>query len=169
MKCPFCGDLSNQVIDSRLGKGSMSIRRRRKCFKCDRRFTTYEKIEEQITLLIKKDGRREAFSRDKMKIGIMKAAEKTMVSSDLVDVFIENLERQFHETNLKEISTRSIGDKIINFLKETDPIAYFRFASVYHSFSSLEEFNHELQKLSLLPNDTSTGRVEKYEAQQLNQ
>ena len=147
MKCPFCGDLYNKVIDSRLGKDALSIRRRRECLKCGRRFTTYEKVEEQIPLLIKKDGRREAFNRDKVRAGILKATEKRPVSVELVDGFIEKLERQFQEANLKEIPAREVGERVIEFLKEVDPVAYVRFASVYRQFTTLGDFDRELKEL----------------------
>ena len=147
MKCPFCGDFDNKVIDSRLGKDALSIRRRRECIKCERRFTTYEKVEEQIPLLIKKDGRREAFSREKIRAGILKATEKRPVSVELVDAFIEKLERQFQEANLKEIPAREVGEKVTEFLKEADPVAYVRFASVYRQFTTLGDFDRELKQL----------------------
>lgn len=147
MKCPFCGDLNNKVIDSRLGKDALSIRRRRECFMCERRFTTYEKVEEQIPLLIKKDGRREAFNRDKVRNGILKATEKRPVSVELIDSFIEKLERQFQEANVKEMPAREVGEKVIDFLRGVDPVAYVRFASVYRSFTSLDDFNRELKEL----------------------
>jgi transcriptional repressor NrdR len=147
MKCPVCGDLYNKVIDSRLGKEALSIRRRRECIECGRRFTTYEKVEEQIPLLIKKDGRREAFNREKIRAGILKATEKRPVSVELVDAFIEKLERQFQEANLKEIPAREVGEKVIEFLKEADPVAYVRFASVYRQFTTLGDFDRELKEL----------------------
>jgi len=147
MKCPFCGDLYNKVIDSRLGKDALSIRRRRECIKCERRFTTYEKVEEQIPLLIKKDGRRESFSREKIRAGILRATEKRPVSVELVDGFIEKLERQFQEANLKEIPAREVGERVIEFLKEADPVAYVRFASVYRQFTTLGDFDRELKEL----------------------
>ncbi|MDR2725369.1 MAG: transcriptional regulator NrdR [Candidatus Adiutrix sp.] len=156
MKCPFCGDLYNKVIDSRLGKDALSIRRRRECIKCERRFTTYEKVEEQIPLLIKKDGRREAFNREKIRAGILKATEKRPVSVELVDAFIEKLERQFQEANLKEIPAREVGERVIEFLKESDPVAYVRFASVYRQFTTLGDFDRELRQFlpPLGPKDT---------------
>jgi len=147
MKCPFCGDLYNKVIDSRLGKDSLSIRRRRECIECGRRFTTYEKVEEQIPLLIKKDSRREAFNREKLRAGIMKATEKRPVSVEIIDSFIEKLERHFQEVNLKEIPAREVGEKVMEFLKEADPVAYVRFASVYRSFTTLGDFDRELKEL----------------------
>ena len=157
MKCPFCGDLYNKVIDSRLGKDALSIRRRRECIKCGRRFTTYEKVEEQTPLLLKKDGRREEFNREKIRSGILKATEKRPVSVELVDTFIEKLERQFQEANLKEIPAREVGERVIEFLKEADPVAYVRFASVYRQFTTLGDFDRELKEL--LP---VLGRDDKY-------
>ncbi|MGL4208858.1 MAG: transcriptional regulator NrdR [Candidatus Adiutrix sp.] len=148
MKCPFCGDLDNKVIDSRLGKDALSIRRRRECLKCERRFTTYEKVEEITPLLVKKDGRREAFNRDKVRAGILKATQKRPVSVELIDNFIDQLERQFQDANLKEIPAWEVGEKIISFLKEADPVAYVRFASVYRQFTTLDDFNRELKQLS---------------------
>ncbi len=155
MKCPFCGDLNNKVIDSRLGKDSLSIRRRRECLKCDRRFTTYEKVEEQIPLLIKKDGRREAFDRDKIRTGILKAIEKRSVSVDVVDSFIDALERHFQDSNLKEIPAREVGERIIEFLKKTDQVSYVRFASVYRSFTTINDFERELK--TLVPGSTTAS------------
>ncbi|MDR1922119.1 MAG: transcriptional regulator NrdR [Candidatus Adiutrix sp.] len=148
MKCPFCGDLNNKVIDSRLGKDALSIRRRRECLKCERRFTTYEKVEELTPLLIKKDGRREPFDRDKARSGILKATQKRPVSVELIDNFIDQLERQFHDANLKEIPAWEVGEKIIDFLKRTDPVAYVRFASVYRQFTTLDDFDRELKELA---------------------
>jgi transcriptional repressor NrdR len=139
--------LDNKVIDSRLGKDALSIRRRRECIKCGRRFTTYEKVEEQIPLLIKKDGRREAFNREKIRVGILKATEKRPVSVELVAAYIEKLERQFQEANLKEIPARDVGERVIEFLKEADPVAYVRFASVYRQFTTLGDFDRELKEL----------------------
>jgi len=161
MKCPFCGNLDNKVIDSRLGKDALSIRRRRECIKCGRRFTTYEKVEEQIPLLIKKDGRREAFNREKIRVGILKATQKRPVSVELVDAFIEKLERQFQEANLKEIPAREVGERVIEFLKEADPVAYVRFASVYRQFTTLGDFDRELKELLpvLGPKDKFDVRV----------
>ena len=148
MKCPFCGDLDNKVIDSRLAKEGHSIRRRRECLKCERRFTTYEKVEELTPLLIKKDGRREAFDRDKIRHGILKATQKRPVSVEVIDDFIDNIERQFQEANTKEIPANEVGEKIIEFLKKTDPVAYVRCASVYRQFKTLEDFEKELRELN---------------------
>ncbi|MDR1085590.1 MAG: transcriptional regulator NrdR [Deltaproteobacteria bacterium] len=147
MKCPFCGELENKVIDSRLSRDSVAIRRRRECLICSRRFTTYEKVEEQIPLLVKKDGRRESYSRDKIRRGILMATQKRPVSVGEIDAFLDQLERQFQEGNFKEIHTSEIGERVVEFLRQTDPVAYVRFASVYRQFKSLEDFDRELKEL----------------------
>ncbi|MDR2140559.1 MAG: transcriptional regulator NrdR [Deltaproteobacteria bacterium] len=149
MKCPFCGELENKVIDSRLTRDSLAIRRRRECLICGRRFTTYEKVEEQIPLLVKKDGRREAYNREKLRRGMIMATQKRPVAVDEIDAFIDQLERQFQEGNYKEIPTSEIGEKVVEFLRQTDPVAYVRFASVYRQFKSLEDFDRELRELYL--------------------
>jgi transcriptional repressor NrdR len=147
MKCPFCGELENKVIDSRLSRDSVAIRRRRECLICSRRFTTYEKVEEQIPLLVKKDGRREAYNREKIRRGILMATQKRPVSVGEIDAFLDQLERQFQEGNFKEIHTSEIGERVVEFLRQTDPVAYVRFASVYRQFKSLEDFDRELREL----------------------
>lgn len=147
MKCPFCGDLENKVIDSRLGKDSLSIRRRRECLVCNRRFTTYERVEGGGPMLIKKDGRREAFDREKVRAGILKATQKRPVSVEAVDTFIEALEHEIQEMNLKEIPASQVGGKVMAFLKGLDAVAYVRFASVYRQFKDLGDFDRELKSL----------------------
>lgn len=147
MKCPFCIELENKVIDSRLGKDGLSIRRRRECLACGRRFTTYERVEEIQPLLIKKDGRREPFDREKIREGMLKATQKRPVSVEAIDDFIDSLERHFQETNQKEIPSTEVGERVINFLKEMDEVAYVRFASVYRQFKSLDDFVRELKEM----------------------
>jgi transcriptional repressor NrdR len=147
MKCPFCGLLDNKVIDSRLSRDSSAIRRRRECLKCLRRFTTYEKVEEQLPLLVKKDGRRESYSREKIRKGIITATQKRQVSVGEIDAFLDQLERQFQDGTYKEIHTSEIGERVVEFLRQTDPVAYVRFASVYRQFKSLEDFDKELREL----------------------
>ncbi|MBF0530448.1 MAG: transcriptional repressor NrdR, partial [Deltaproteobacteria bacterium] len=140
MKCPFCSDLENKVIDSRLGKDGLSIRRRRECLACERRFTTYERVEEIQPLVVKKDGRREPFDREKIREGMLKATQKRPVSVDDIDDFIDSMERHFQEANLKEIPSSDIGDRVINALKDMDEVAYVRFASVYRRFKDVTDF-----------------------------
>lgn len=147
MKCPFCSDLENKVIDSRLGKDGSSIRRRRECLQCKRRFTTYEWVEEIQPLVIKKDGRREPFNREKIREGMLKATQKRPVSVDAIDAFIDRMERHFQEANLKEIPTSDVGEQVIQALKEMDEVAYVRFASVYRQFKDLDDFVRELKEM----------------------
>lgn len=147
MKCPFCSDLDNKVIDSRLGKDSLSIRRRRECLVCGRRFTTYERVEEIQPWVVKKDGRREPFDRDKIREGMLKATQKRPVSVEAIDEFIDALERHFQESNQKEIPSTEIGERVIAALHSLDEVAYVRFASVYRQFKDLEDFVRELKEL----------------------
>ncbi len=147
MKCPFCGEINNKVIDSRLSKNGDVIRRRRECIECRRRFTTYEHIEEIPIMIIKKDGRREVFSREKVRSGIQKACEKRDISMDVIDEFVDELERDLRETGKKEIPSREIGERIISRLHELDDVAYVRFASVYREFKDVNDFVDELKNL----------------------
>ncbi|MEW5908798.1 MAG: transcriptional regulator NrdR [Thermodesulfobacteriota bacterium] len=147
MKCPFCGELDNKVIDSRLGKDGDVIRRRRECITCNRRFTTYEYIEEIPVMIIKKDGRREVFSREKVRSGMKRACEKRNISIHVIEEFIDNLERDLKETGEKEIPSRWIGEKIMSKLHELDDVAYVRFASVYREFKDVNDFFAELKSL----------------------
>jgi len=156
VKCPFCDQLENRVIDSRLSKDGHAIRRRRECTECKRRFTTYERVEISIPLVIKKDGRREHFDREKLKSGIMKACEKRQVSVDEIERFIDELERSIQEQGDREIPSETIGRKVMEYLRELDDVAYVRFASVYRSFKDLKEFMSELQ--DLIQEDTGKGR-----------
>ena len=145
MKCPFCADMENKVIDSRLSKEGHVIRRRRECLACNRRFTTYERIEEIPLMIIKKDGRREEFSRDKIRSGITKACEKRNVSMNSIEDFLDELEQELRETGKKEISSAVVGERVMNRLHELDEIAYVRFASVYREFKDVNDFVQELK------------------------
>jgi transcriptional repressor NrdR len=147
MKCPFCSEIENKVIDSRLSKDASVIRRRRECIVCHRRFTTYEHIEEIPIMIIKKDGRREVFNRDKIRSGIQRACEKRNISMNLIEEFIDDLERDLRETGEKEIPSHTLGEKIMNRLHELDDVAYVRFASVYREFKDVNDFVHELKSL----------------------
>jgi len=147
MKCPYCGEIDNKVIDSRLGKDGNVIRRRRECLECSRRFTTYEHIEEIPIMIIKKDGRREVFSRDKIRSGIKKACEKRDISMNVIEDFIDDLERDLRETGEKEIPSTDLGEKIMIKLHEMDDVAYVRFASVYREFKDVNDFVSELKGL----------------------
>lgn len=145
MKCPFCADTENKVIDSRLSKEGYVIRRRRECLACNRRFTTYERIEEIPLMIIKKDGRREEFNRDKIRTGITKACEKRNVSMNSIEDFLDELEQELRETGKKEISSAVVGERVVKRLHDLDEIAYVRFASVYREFKDVNDFVQELK------------------------
>jgi len=147
MKCPFCGEVDNKVIDSRLSKDGNAIRRRRECLVCSRRFTTYEYIEEIPVMIIKKDWRREAFSREKLRSGIQKACQKRNISMNIIEEFLDELERDLREIGEKEIPSNKIGEKVIAKLHEIDDVAYVRFASVYREFKDVNDFVSELKSL----------------------
>lgn len=147
MKCPFCGDLDNKVIDSRVSKDGSVIRRRRECIECNRRFTTYEHIEEIPIMIIKKDGRREVFSRDKVRSGMQRACQKLDISMNVIEDFIDDLERDLRETGEKEIPSREVGEKVMAKLHTLNDIAYVRFASVYREFKDVNDFVSELKSL----------------------
>jgi len=147
MKCPFCGVVDNKVIDSRLSKDANTIRRRRECIICTRRFTTYEHIEDIPIMIIKKDGRREVFSTDKVRSGIKKACQKRDISMDVIEEFIDELERDLREMGVKEIPSSTLGEKIMTKLYKLDDIAYVRFASVYREFKDVNDFTTEVKSL----------------------
>jgi transcriptional repressor NrdR len=147
MKCPYCGEIDNKVIDSRLSKDASVIRRRRECIVCDRRFTTYEHIEEIPIMIIKKDGRREVFNREKVRAGFKKAFEKRNISVNVIEEAIDNLERDLRETGEKEIPASFVGEKIMTMLHGLDDVAYVRFASVYREFKDVNDFVAELKTL----------------------
>jgi len=147
MKCPFCDHLQNRVIDSRLSKDGHAIRRRRECDLCARRFTTYERVETITPMVIKKDGRREPFDREKLKSGIRIACQKRPVSVNTIDQFVDELERRVLESGDREVTSQVLGEDVMRFLQATDDVAYVRFASVYRSFKDLKEFMTELQDL----------------------
>jgi transcriptional repressor NrdR len=147
MKCPYCTQIDNKVIDSRLSKDGRTIRRRRECLACQRRFTTYEKLEDVLPMVVKKDGRREAFDRGKIISGIRKACQKRPVSVTKVEDFVDSLELFFQELGRKEIESSEVGEKVISALKEWDEVAYVRFASVYRQFKDINEFIEELEAI----------------------
>lgn len=147
MNCPFCGENNNKVIDSRLNKEGNAIRRRRECIACGRRFTTYEYVDEVPLMIIKKDRRREMFSRDKVRSGLKRACEKREVSMNVIEEFIDELERDLRESGEKEIPSDVIGGKIMAMLSTLDKVAYVRFASVYRDFKDVNDFVNELKTL----------------------
>ena len=158
MKCPYCSQIDNKVIDSRLSKDGRMIRRRRECIPCGRRFTTYEKLEEILPLVIKKDGRREPFSRDKIIEGMKKACQKLPISITAIEEFVDSVELYFQESGQKEIECQEVGEKVISKLKEWDEVAYVRFASVYRQFKDINEFMAELE--GMLRSRTESERRE---------
>ena len=147
MKCPYCSKINNKVIDSRLSKDGRTIRRRRECIDCSRRFTTYERLEEILPMVVKKDGRRETFSREKIINGIKKACQKRPVSITKIEEFVDSLEVYFQELGKKEIESKEVGEKVIKNLKDWDEVAYVRFASVYRQFKDINEFVAELEDI----------------------
>jgi len=147
MKCPYCGEINNRVIDSRLSKDGRMIRRRRECIECGRRFTTYEKLEDLLPMVVKKDGRREIFSREKIITGIRKACQKRPISMTQIEEFVDSLELHFQDLGKKEIPSSEIGEMVITTLREWDEVAYVRFASVYRQFKDVHEFMIELEEI----------------------
>jgi transcriptional repressor NrdR len=147
MKCPFCSSIENRVIDSRLSKDGNIIRRRRECTSCQRRFTTHERVEEISPVVIKKDGRREPFDRNKIFAGIQRACEKRPVSIEVIDSLVEKMERDFQEKGDKEIKSTEIGERVMQELHNLDEVAYVRFASVYRQFKDISEFMAEVREL----------------------
>ncbi|MGB2930713.1 MAG: transcriptional regulator NrdR [Desulfobacterales bacterium] len=139
--------MNNTVIDSRLSKDGNVIRRRRECLVCSRRFTTYEHIEEIPVMIIKKDGRREIFSSEKLRSGIQKACQKRNISVNIIEEFLDELERDLRESGEKEIPSHKIGEKVMTKLHEIDDVAYVRFASVYREFKDVNDFVSELKSL----------------------
>lgn len=147
MKCPFCDNQDTKVIDSRHTEEGHAIRRRRECDKCNKRFTTYEKVEEMILMVVKKDGSREAFDRSKILSGIVKACEKRPVSMAAIEQVVDDIERGLNNMMEKEVQSSFIGELIMEQLKELDEVAYVRFASVYRQFTDVNTFVKEIEKL----------------------
>lgn len=145
MNCPFCSNAENKVIDSRVSRDGTAIRRRRECLKCRKRFTTYEYVEDVLPVVVKKDGRRESFDRGKIFSGIKKACEKRPISMEAIEEVVDRVERECQESQLKEIPTYVIGEKIMDGLHTLDGVAYVRFASVYREFRDVNEFIDELK------------------------
>lgn len=147
MRCPYCNHPEDKVIDSREAKEGIAIRRRRECLKCGRRFTTYEYIEEIPLMIVKKDGRREPFSRDKLIAGIQRACEKRPVSTENIESMVNEITVSLMNTLDREVSSARIGKLVMNRLRSIDHVAYVRFASVYQEFKDTEDFLSELQTL----------------------
>ena len=144
MKCLFCGCLDSKVIDSRLSEDGMSIRRRRECAKCGKRFTTYETVEHTPVMVVKKNGVRQAFDIKKIKSGVLKACEKRPVSIESIDALVSDIEKQVYNTLEQEIQSKQIGEMVMNRLKELDDVAYVRFASVHRQFKDITTLLNEI-------------------------
>lgn len=147
MKCPYCHHGDTKVLDSRENEDQTVIRRRRECLKCEKRFTTYERLETSNILVIKKDGRREMYDRQKLKSGIVKSCQKRPVTIEQIDKALDDIESDIIASGDSEIESRKIGDQVMRQLKKLDKVAYIRFASVYREFEDLETFKEELNKL----------------------
>lgn len=147
MKCPFCGHLDSKVLDSRPADDGNAIRRRRECIDCGRRFTTYEKVDEIPLIVVKKDGRREVFDRNKVLGGIIKACEKRPISMSQMEAIADNIEKELRNKMDSEVDTEQIGEKVMEKLGNLDQVAYVRFASVYRQFKDVNSFLEELDKL----------------------
>ena len=145
MKCPFCGKGDSQVLESRMVDDGTQIRRRRECFKCGKRFTTHERVKEHFLWVIKKDGKREQFDREKIKRGILRAIEKRPISLELVDDIVDQVEREVLKREKEEVSTKVIGNAVMSRLKKIDRVAWLRFASVYLEFEDLSDFEETIE------------------------
>ena len=147
MQCPYCKSTDSEVVETRVSEDGTNIRRRRSCVSCGKRFTTYERIE-TVTLIVRKnDGRREQFSREKLRSGIIKACEKTNVSHEQIEKIVDEVERELRSSDTVEVEGKKIGQMVAANLKKIDKIAYIRFASVFKRFVDLEEFEKELKRL----------------------
>jgi transcriptional repressor NrdR len=148
MRCPFCAHLDSKVIDSRVSTAGDVIRRRRECESCARRFTSRERVEDVLPVVVKKTGEREPFDREKVLRGVRLACNKRPVAMDRIEKFIDELERELIESEAKEVASQEIGERVMRKLRELDEVAYVRFASVYRSFRDIEEFRSELDRLT---------------------
>jgi transcriptional repressor NrdR len=147
VKCPFCGSIEDKVIDSRTSKEGDAIRRRRECLKCAKRFTSYERVEDMIPMVVKKDGRREPFDRQKVLTGLKKACEKRPIGTVVLDGVTDSIEKKLVGLGAKEVNSTWIGEEVMSALKELDKVAYVRFASVYRQFKDINELMNEVKTL----------------------
>ncbi|MGI6436132.1 MAG: transcriptional regulator NrdR [Syntrophomonadaceae bacterium] len=147
MRCPYCHELESRVVDSRASDDSASIRRRRECYACKRRFTTYERIEERPLVVVKKDGSRQQFNREKLLAGITRACEKRPVSMEDIENLVAVLERELRDEYDREVNSQAIGEKVMNCLQSLDEVAYVRFASVYRQFADLNSFIKTIEQM----------------------
>ncbi|MCL4354175.1 transcriptional regulator NrdR [Patescibacteria group bacterium] len=147
MKCPYCGSKETEVVETRDSEDLETIRRRRSCLKCEKRFTTYERIENVTLVVIKKDGKREHFNREKLKHGILRSCEKTTVSVDAIDKIVTEIERELLSGDSVEVESKKIGQLVATKLKKLDKVAYIRFSSVFRRFVDVEDFEKEVKRL----------------------
>ena len=147
MQCPSCQNTDSRVLESRAADAGRSVRRRRECLNCDYRFTTYERVETVPMTVLKRNGNKETFNRNKLINGLAKACEKTSIHSNKVEVIVNELELQLQQRNLREIDSSEIGEMVLEHLKEVSEVAYIRFASVYRQFQDIEAFKSEIEKL----------------------
>jgi transcriptional repressor NrdR len=148
VKCPFCDELEDKVVDSRMAKEGEVIRRRRECLGCKRRYTTYERVEEILPMVVKKDGRRESFDRTKILAGLKKACEKRPISTATIEAVTDRIEKRIQEMGETEIESRIVGEELMKELHQLDQVAYVRFASVYREFKDIDQFMEELKTLA---------------------
>jgi transcriptional repressor NrdR len=148
VKCPFCDELEDKVVDSRMAKEGEVIRRRRECLACRRRYTTYERVEEILPMVVKKDGRRESFDRTKILAGLKKACEKRPISTATIEDVTDRIEKRIQEMGETEIESRIVGEELMKELHQLDQVAYVRFASVYREFKDIDQFMEELKTLA---------------------
>ena len=148
MRCYYCGHLESKVVDSRSTEDGTAIRRRRECLKCGKRFTTYEKIESVPIIVIKKDGSRQSFDREKLQRGILNACASRPVPLHAIDIMLDEIEGEIHNSLAREVSSEKIGEMVMDRLREIDEVSYVRFASVYKKFKDIETFKQELAKLT---------------------
>jgi transcriptional repressor NrdR len=147
MKCPFCENLEDRVIDSRTSKEGNAIRRRRECLKCGKRFTSYERVEDVVSMVVKKDGRREPFDMNKIKNGLLIACKKRPIETDKIDGIVDSIEKKLVGLGMKEVQSSWIGEQIMSELKDLDKVAYVRFASVYRKFKDINDLMDEVKTL----------------------
>ena len=151
MRCPFCGHLEDRVVDSREAQDGQATRRRRECLGCERRFTTYERVEESLPALVKKDGRRETFDRRKVVEGMRRACQKRPVSQERIEEMATQVERRLQESGEREVAASAVGELVMELLRDEDPVAYVRFASVYRDFRDVGEFTAAVEDLKEKP------------------
>lgn len=148
MKCPFCDDVEDKVVDSRMAKEGEVIRRRRECLSCKRRYTTYERVEETMPAVVKKDGRREPFDRTKIVFGLKKACEKRPISTTTIEAVTNRIEKRIQELGETEVDSTLVGEEVMKELSQLDQVAYVRFASVYREFKDIDQFMDEIKALA---------------------